>query len=127
MKPSKKYLAILLKNGIRQYHFCDIAGPKRKRRVVYYRMAYVDIVRKMYGLTHNEIGELINRNHSSTIYFCRQSDYLLNESPYGDYKDIYQDVLNLARGISKIDYQVPRKIKVPKIFSFKPKVSSVIP
>ena len=127
MKPSKKYYAILLKNGIRQYYFCDIAGPKRKRRIVYYRMAYVAVVRKMFDLTHNEIGELINRNHSSTIYFCRQSDYLLNESPYGDYKDIYKDVLNLARSISKIEYKAPRKIKVKKLLCFKSKVPSVTP
>jgi len=125
MKPSKKYLATLLRSGIREYHFCDIAGPKRNRRVVYYRMAYASVLRKVYGLSFNEIGDLINRNHSSAIYFCKQSDYLVNESPYGDYKDIYKDVLALNKKVSNIDYKVPRRIKVQKVFSFKPKISSV--
>ena len=49
----------------------DILGPSRKRELFYIRVIFTKIMRENTDLYLSQIGELINRNYSTLVYYLK--------------------------------------------------------
>jgi len=101
------YNATLLRQTILDKNYVDVKSDCRKRATVYYRMAYVALLREKYGISYKQLARLVEKNHASCIYFVKQSKYLLS-SPYGDYKEVFEIVVNLERKVNSSVFILPR-------------------
>jgi len=101
------FKAQVIKQTILDDYKVDITSDCRKRETVYYRMAFISYLRKNYGISYESLARMINKNHSSCIYFVKQSKYLL-DSPYGDYKEIHTIVSRIGKSVNSKIYILPR-------------------
>lgn len=71
----------------------DIKSKSRKRDAVLGRNAFIYILRYVFGYTVEDIGEIVNRDHSTVCVSCKV--YLADIQTVFWYKEKVSEVLNL--------------------------------
>lgn len=83
INPDNVFKAIEKVTGINRDILCS---PARQRPIVEARYIFAYIVRKKTNLSLLEIGNILNKNHSSIIFYNRQMDWFIKSD---------QNIINL--------------------------------
>lgn len=104
MKFSDYYNSVLLTEleeiyGVSRKHM--FLG-RRNRKIIYAKRMYIAVLRNLFGLTYQEIGDLANLSHASAIHHSKVSDffrgvYVEDEETYKRIKNRLNEVGGEAR------------------------------
>jgi hypothetical protein len=98
----------------------------RKKNIIFAKRMYIYILREMFGMTLNEIGEATNLHHASIIHHTRKFEFFYNK--YAEDTDAFQrvenriievevdeEILGLETKLNKINESLTKLYKIKKL------------
>lgn len=67
----------------------EILSNSRKKDVVYKRNIVIYLIKKLSNLSHQEIGEIFNRNHSTITHSIKQIETKMNDKYFKEYLKVF--------------------------------------
>ena len=89
INPANLFKAVEKVTGISKEVLCS---PARQRPIVEARYIFAYIIRKKTNLSLLEIGNLLNKNHSSIIFYNKQMDWFIKSDE--NLINLYKKTLN---------------------------------
>jgi hypothetical protein len=101
MTGSNKQVCLEVKKVINEITNQDISKKLRKRKIVEARGIYFTILRDIYGMPYQAIGDTIGMNHASVLHSCKNFKYwLITNKQLRDYTN---EAYNVIKGITTIE------------------------
>jgi hypothetical protein len=97
----------------------------RKKNIIFAKRMYIYILREMFGLTLNEIGEVTNLHHASIIHHTRKFEFFYNNYPKDSdaFKrienrvievEVDEEIIGLEIQLNKINKSLTKLYKIKK-------------